>query len=130
MQTVVNPPALKPPLRTHCHGVLVEAATRWLHISGQTGVAADGTTPPGFEAQLARAFERISYLLEGAGMTQANVVKINAFTTVMGPEVLDAYRDRRDEWLQGHRAAATVVAVAALARPELLVEVEIVAAAE
>jgi enamine deaminase RidA (YjgF/YER057c/UK114 family) len=125
----INPQQISTPSSCASHGLEVSASSRLLFLSGQVGAGPDGIVS-GFEAQTARAFERIGYILADAGMTSKNVVKINAFSTVTGPEVLIAYRQLKDDWLAGHPAASTFVVVSALAVPDLMIEIDVIAAAD
>ena len=52
------------------------AATRTLYISGQVGVAADGSIPSDAEAQSALAWRNLQAQLRAAGMGLENLVKI------------------------------------------------------
>ena len=65
----------------YSHAVEVEEGARTLFISGQVGVAPDGTLPAGFASQLDQAMDNVEALLAAAGMTKADVVKANYFLT-------------------------------------------------
>ena len=53
-----------------------------LFLSGQLGLdPASGTLPEGVKAQSEQAFRNVAALLEAAGMTFANVVKVTIFIT-------------------------------------------------
>ena len=65
----------------YSHAVEVEEGARTLFISGQVGVAPDGTLPAGFALQLDQAMDNVEALLAAAGMTKADVVKANYFLT-------------------------------------------------
>lgn len=102
-------------------------ATRWLHLSGQVGVAPDGTLAEGAEAQHAQVWRNVLALLEAAGMGPRNLVKITAYVT--SAEQVATFRQVRDRLLGGAEPASTLLVVAALANPDWLVEIEAVAAA-
>ena len=40
----------------YSHGIQVQNASRWVQLSGQVGVAPDGTVSPEFEVQCRQAF--------------------------------------------------------------------------
>ena len=61
-----------------------------------------------------------------AGMSVADLVKVNIFVT--SAEYVAASRAIRDAALKGAEPASTFLVVAALAHPELVVEIEAVAA--
>ncbi|MEX2643299.1 MAG: RidA family protein [Acetobacterales bacterium] len=124
---VHNPEAVVPPFSAYAHGVEIPRAHRMLFVSGQLGVAKDGSTPPDFPAQCRLAFDNVLAVLRAAGMTIDNVMKINTYLTRRSD--IAAYREVRDVVLEGRLAASTVVTVAGLARDDLLVEIEAIAVA-
>ena len=99
--------------------------TIWL--SGQTGydpvtrMAADG-----IEAQARLAFEGIKHVLEAAGATMADIVEMVTFTPTC-TATQPAFAKVKDEYLPDNFPAWTGVGVTALALPELLVEIRVVA---
>ena len=62
---------------------LIERHQRQLVCSGQDAVDADGSPqhPDDMAAQLELALDNLTAVLEGAGMTLADVVRLNIFTT-------------------------------------------------
>ena len=62
---------------------LVEGHRRMLVCSGQDAVGADGDPqhPGDMAAQLELALDNLEAVVAGAGMTLANVVRLNAYTT-------------------------------------------------
>ncbi len=130
MLTAFNPPAIAAPASRYSHCVEVTGASRWLYISGQVGVAPDGTVREGMAAQLDQCFANIDAALLAARMSKENLVKITVYVTVGGADSLNAYRTRRDHWIDstGHAPAGTYVVVSELASPKFVVEVEAIAA--
>jgi len=116
------------PFRTiYTHAREVPAGTRQLYVSGQFGVSLDGVMRPGFPAQLEQAMDNVEALLAAVGMDKANMAKTTFF--LIRPEDLPALGDtRRRRWGAAEPAAVTVIVVAALARPDALVEVEVIGA--
>jgi enamine deaminase RidA (YjgF/YER057c/UK114 family) len=127
MHTLLNPPDVAPPLSSYSHGVVAGPGLRWLHVSGQVGVAPDGSVPDGAEPQMRQAWANALAVLSAAGMTRDDVVKVDVFLTRPGDVPL--YRAARDAALEGRRPASTLLVVAGLADPRWLVEIELVAAA-
>jgi len=123
-----NPAGMVQPASRYSQGVEVSANARWLHISGQIGVAPNGTVAKGLEAQFKQAFENIGMVLAAAGMVKTDLVKVKVFVTVPGPETVGIYRKVRDLWMEGHAPAATYLVVAGLAHRDYLVEIEAIAA--
>ncbi len=74
--------------------------------------------------QSIRAFEKIKHLMEAAGGKMDDIVKVNIFVTDITQRE-ECWRARA-EFFTGDFPASALVEVAALATPELLVEVEAV----
>lgn len=106
--------------------VEVPAGARMLYISGQVGMAKDGSVPDGIEAQSELLWGNIAAILRDAGMAMPNIVKLNTYITDMAN--FPAFAAVRRKHLAGHKPASTAVAVAGLIE-RFLVEVEVVAAA-
>ena len=109
----------------YAHAVEVPAQARTLHVSGQIGVAVDGSVPESFEAQFRLAIANLEAVLGGAGLNIEDVVKLTFFLTRASD--LPKLREIRRELL-AVSPAVTVLVVSALAGPDLLIEVEAVAA--
>ena len=126
MLTVHTPLSISPPSSAYAHGVSAPVASRWIHISGQVGLNDDGTLAGDAEAQMEACWRRIFVILEDAGMTKTNIVKVTVFIT--DADLVSTYRAVRDSQLDGHLTASSLLVVSALAHPEWLVEIEAVAA--
>lgn len=126
MNRVVAPDGIAPPAAAYAHAVLSEGPRRILHTSGIVPAAPDGTVPAGIGPQARQVWETLGLILEEAGMRPADVVSV--VTYAVAGENLTEVMAARDEALGGHLAASTLVTVPALARPEWLVEVAVVAA--
>lgn len=126
----ITPPSIRPPFARYAHAVEVPPGLRWLAASGQLGVGPDDETPKGAEAQARLCFANIDAILAEAGMDRGDVVRINAFVTDRAD--MAGYMAARDDWLAGvtRLPASTLVIVAGFTRPEFLVEIEVLAAAE
>lgn len=125
----LTPPQIRPPFAHYAHGVEVRAGARMLFSSGQLGLAPDDALPEGAEAQAARCLENLDAILAEAGMTRADVVRLNAFVT--GREHMAGYMAARDAWVAelAEPPASTLMIVSGFTRPEFLVEIEMIAAA-
>lgn len=94
-------------------------------ISGQVALGPDGEIVGAGDAgaQARQVFANLKLCLEAAGATFADVVKLNFYVTDIG--ILPAVRTARDEHVDtDNPPASTAVQVAALFKPELLLEVE------
>ena len=122
------PPGIAPPFAAYSHGVEVAPGARLVVTSGQLALAADGTVPPGAEAQARLCLANCAAILAEAGMGPADVIRINAFVTDRAH--MAGYMAARDGWLAGvaRLPASTLVIVSGFTRPEFLVEIEMTAA--
>ena len=113
---------------------MVRSASGYLiHISGQVGINRNGDSvdPTDFAAHVDRAYANLDVALDGAGCSKSQVVKVTTFVVEY---------DHEEKWpilKAAHSAffgpdvpAWTVVGVEALARPDLLIEIEATAAAD
>jgi 2-iminobutanoate/2-iminopropanoate deaminase len=90
------------------------------------GMTARGSDTAGDEYVQAKAiFTKIRHLVEAAGGTMADVVKVTIFVTDITRRE-EVWRARR-EFFTGNFPASTLVQVAALATPALKVEIDAVA---
>jgi 2-iminobutanoate/2-iminopropanoate deaminase len=121
-----NPSTVAAPTGPFSHGVETPTNARWLHISGQIGVAPDGKVPAEFEAQAEQCWRNVKAVLAAAGMGVENLVKCTHFLT--RAEDVATYGKVRARQLGEARPASTLLVISALARPGLLVEVEAIAA--
>ncbi len=98
-----------------------------VYVSGQVGFDPDGNIVGGDDmaAQARQVFANIRTVLEMAGATMNDVVKITAFLTDLGRYA--GYSAARAEAFPDRVPASTAVATPALVFPGLLVEVEAVA---
>lgn len=116
-----NPPTVRAPTG-YTHGLLLESVARRLIISGQVGVAPDGTVPSTGEGQITQAFSNLRAVLEANGMGIANLVKTTVFLT--DRTLLASFRAARDAVYGGHAPCSTLLFVAGLADPRFMVEIE------
>ena len=112
-------------------GELVEGATRTLYCAGQTSVDENGAPqhPNDMAAQITLAADNLEAVLAGAGMTLANVVRLNFYTTDDQGYLTNAAVLGERLGAAGVAPAGTLLGVASLAFPELLIEIEATAVA-
>lgn len=118
-------------------GEIVQGATRHLRCSGQISAVEDESTdlgirvvaPNEMRGQIECALANIDAILDKAGMTRANVVALRFFTTDVDGflENYDVYAG----WIAaaGTRPPQSLIGVQRLVLPEVVVEIEIEAAA-
>jgi enamine deaminase RidA (YjgF/YER057c/UK114 family) len=86
----------------------------------------DVVGPGDFAAQVRQSFENVRRALEAVGLTFDDVVKMQMYLTDMNN--LLALRDIRDEFINtAEPPASTTVQVAALFRPDVLFELDVIA---
>ncbi len=107
-------------------GEIVTGHTRTLYCSRQTAMSGDGTPEHegDMEAQVALSLDNLSAVLEQAGMTLANLVRLTVYTTDVDL-LLQHYGVLASRLgAAGVAPATTLLGVDRLAIPSLLVEVE------
>ncbi len=112
-------------------GELVEGGGKVLFCAGQTSVDAEGAPQHvgDMAGQLALSVDNLEAVLAGAGMTLANVVRLNVYTTD-----IDSFLEHSGVLVErgtsaGLSQVTTLLGVARLAFTELLVELEATAVA-
>jgi len=98
-----------------------------LHTSGVVPTRPDGSVPEAIDEQAEVVWANISAMLSDAEMSADNIVSVTTYAVVGQP--LAGVMATRDRVLGDHRAASTLVTVPALARPEWLMEIAIIASA-
>ncbi len=122
----INPALVSAPAANYAHAILSENPTAWLHTSGVIPIAPDGSVPVGIVAQAEVIWANIAAMLAEANMAPSNVVSVTTYVTPghdLGPIMAI-----RDNALDNHHAASTLVVVPELARPEWLMEIAVIAA--
>ena len=99
---------------------------RWLITSGTPGLPLDGTLPDDITGQAELAWVHTVAILQRAGMTLADVVKVTHYLT--RAEDIPAYVKVRSRFLGELRPASMLLIIPQLVRPEFLVEIEVTAA--
>ena len=121
----INPTELtKPTGYTH---VVHAAPGRTIYISGQIAFDKDGKVvgPGDFRAQTIRVFENLKAALAAAGAGYEHVVKVTTFVTDMKHAPI--LREVRSNYFGKNPPAGTLVQVAGLVVPELMIEIEAIA---
>jgi enamine deaminase RidA (YjgF/YER057c/UK114 family) len=104
----------------------VSGGQRVLYCAGQVSVDAEGKTlhAGDFRGQLNCVIDNLEAVLKAGGYAVSDIVRVNIYTTD-----LEGFFANRDVLLQrlvaaGGRYASTLIGVARLARPDLLLEIE------
>jgi enamine deaminase RidA (YjgF/YER057c/UK114 family) len=126
----LNPKEMSTP-RFYTHAVSAEGPGKLVYVSGQVSWDAAGNVvgKGDMRAQSEQVFKNVGYALAAAGAGWDDVVKMNGYMVGMHGERVAAYREVRQRFLkEGALPASTLVGVERLVDPELLLEVEVVAA--
>lgn len=122
-----NAKGVRRPIGAYSHTVKVPANAEWLYVSGQVGVDAKGKVQPGVRKQTEQAFRNILACLRANKMSKKDIVKFTVFLT--DARFVADYRAARKKVIgDATLPASTLLIVEGLASPDLLVEVEAVAA--
>ena len=113
------------------HGIEVTGAQRVLYLSGQTSNGPDGTPlhPGDVVAQFRTAWSNLKDALSEAGMTPTNIIRLNIYTTdvpgfmAQAGELVPIFAG------DGCKPVSTLLGVAALFEPSIMVELEATAVA-
>ena len=107
-------------------GIDVGGAERVLYCAGQTSVNADGVPQHrgDMAAQIDQAMDNLETVLRHAGLTLANVVRLNYYTTDVAAYVNATSHLKARLKAAGCQPAGTLLGVASLFHPDILIEIE------
>ena len=108
----------------------VRSASRLLFCAGQIAVDADGKVrcPGDMRGQIEAAMNNVEAVLAAAGLSLAQVVRLNYYTTDVDGLVAHYDVIKARLTAAGCQPASTLLGVKRLAYPELLIEIEATAA--
>src|SRR3989442_9945153 len=121
-----NPPTLSTPTG-YTHVVEVTGPAKTVFIAGQIAFDKDGAIVGAgdMKAQAEQVFKNLQAALAAAGAKFSDVVKMNTYITDM--DKAPAVREVRARYFGETTPASTLVQVVHLARPELMLEIEVIA---
>ena len=124
IRRVTSPDAPEPPPETWSNCLVVGSTA---YIAGLTARAPDGSAQGGRDdyGQAKAIFAKIKALVEAAGGSMADVVKINVYVTDIRRR--EQIWNARKEFFTGNFPVSTLVEVSKLADPAITVEIEAVA---
>ena len=79
MNKLHNPETVAPPFSNYSHAVEATQNAHVLFISGQVGIAPDGTMAEGIEAQTEQALKNVREALRAANMDFEDVTRLNTY---------------------------------------------------
>lgn len=129
--TLSNPAGL--PSTDAYHHVAVSSGAKQIHIAGQVGWDAAGVVVgPGLTDQVAQAYRNVARALESAGASFADVVRLTVYVVDWDVSHYSAFAEgvaRVADEIGFTAPPASLIGVAALFQPDILVEVEATAVA-
>jgi enamine deaminase RidA (YjgF/YER057c/UK114 family) len=129
MPKVIEPKALGAPLGLYSHGMAATAG-EIVVVAGQVGVGPSGAVADDVVAQTKQAFANVRAVLEAAGCTMRDVIRLQTFLT-RADDIPGFMRAREevfaDVYPNGSYPPNTLLVVGRLVRPELVVEIEAMA---
>ncbi len=128
----VNPDQVSRPKGEYSHlAILPVAGARLCFLTGQVGYDEDGRVAPDLESQMDQTFANLRDVLESVGASLHSLLQLTTYLT--SESLLTRYAAKRRELfprLFGTRYPPNaLIVVRALANPQLLVEVQAIAAA-
>lgn len=128
--TTVNPAGLHDPAPFgYSHTAAVPAGTEWVFVAGQYGSGADGgVVSADFGEQVAQAFRNLTVALAEHGLDPSHVVHLRTYVVGIDFPRLGMIGEAVRAACGATPPPQTVIGVAGLAMPDILVEIEAVAA--
>jgi enamine deaminase RidA (YjgF/YER057c/UK114 family) len=131
--TIVNPAGLHDPVPFgYSHTAAIPAGTDLVLVAGQYGSSTDGAVvSPDFTEQVRQAFHNLGVALAAHGLDLSHVVQLRTYVVNLDLDKLGAIAQTVQGGCGGCGATPppqTVIGVAGLAMPDILFEVEAVAA--
>ena len=110
-----------------CDAVRVDLAEcTLLYISGRLSTDADGRVTGSTMAEQTRGvLEGIKGIVERAGGTMDDIVRVRVFVATIDPDALKQIHGVRSEyWTPGRYPSSTLVQVSGFVRPDALIEID------
>jgi len=133
MPRELNPAEMAAPAAAYAHGVHVPPGFECVVTSGVVPTRRDGTVPTNISEQAGVVWQNILAILAEGKMSARDIISVTTYVVYTSDSGEMATRLKlvmaaRDAALNGHLAASTLVTVPALARPEWLMEISVLAA--
>ena len=128
--TLVNPAGIHDPVPFgYSHTARVPGDTELVFIAGQYGSGTDGSVVSAdFAEQVRQTFHNVGVALAAQGLDLGHVVQLRTYVVNHDPSKLGPITDAvRDGWGR-NPPTQTLIGVAGLAMPDILFEVEAIAA--
>ena len=132
MPRELNPAEMAAPAAAYAHGVHVPPGFECVVTSGVVPTRRDGTVPTNISEQAGVVWRNILAILAEGKMSARDIISVTTYVVYTSDSGEMATRLKlvmaaRDAALNGHLAASTLLTVPALARPEWLMEISVLA---
>ena len=132
MPRELNPAEMAAPAAAYAHGVYVPPGFECVVTSGVVPTRRDGTVPTNISEQAGVVWQNILAILAEGKMSARDIISVTTYVVYTSDSGEMATRLKlvmaaRDAALNGHLAASTLLTVPALARPEWLMEISVLA---
>lgn len=97
-------------------------------VAGQIGLNPDGSMPDKPEQQFVNAFERLKLVLEEASCQMSDLVELVSYHVGLNNHLAD-FMKVKEQYVPAPFPTWTILDIAGLARPGLIIEIKAVAAA-
>jgi enamine deaminase RidA (YjgF/YER057c/UK114 family) len=101
-------------------------AGEFVYVAGQIGLNPDGSMPADDETQIANAFDRLKIVLEAAGCSLDNIVELVSYHVGLQKH-LARFVEIKSRYIRAPFPTWTILEIAGLARPGLVIEIKAVA---
>ncbi|WJR79965.1 RidA family protein [Bradyrhizobium sp. NP1] len=98
----------------------------FIYVAGQIGLNPDGSMPDDDEGQIVNAFDRLKIVLEEAGATLDDIVELVTYHVGLQKHLVRCV-EIKSRYIREPFPAWTILEIAGLARPGLVIEIKAVA---
>ena len=101
-------------------------AGNFLYVAGQIGLNPDGSMPANDEGQIVNAFDRLKIVMEEAGASLDDIVELVSYHVGLQNH-LGKFVEIKSRYIREPYPTWTILEIAGLARPGLIIEIKAVA---
>ncbi|MGB3447705.1 MAG: RidA family protein [Xanthobacteraceae bacterium] len=98
----------------------------FLYVAGQIGLNPDGSMPANDEGQIVNAFDRLKIVIEEAGASLDDIVELVSYHVGLQNH-LGKFVEIKSRYIREPFPTWTILEIAGLARPGLIIEIKAVA---
>lgn len=98
----------------------------FVYVAGQIGLNPDGSMPQDDETQIVNAFDRLKIVLDAAGCSLNDIVELVSYHVGLQKH-LARFVEIKSRYFQAPFPTWTILEIAGLARPGLVIEIKAVA---